>query len=96
MMQRLCADNWNTLLSVSAFCLSVCVIWDSLSVTGPEVYDSDRFGSGEGDLYLENVQCDGSESRLEDCHVSGEQCSHSDAAGVNCQGKELGIVWHNS
>ena len=51
------------------------------------MYDDDRFGSGEGDLYLENVQCDGSESRLEDCHVSGEQCSHSDAVGVSCQGK---------
>ena len=50
------------------------------------MYDDDRFGSGEGDLYLENVQCDGSENRLEDCHVSGEQCSHSDAVGVSCQG----------
>ena len=57
-----------------------------LSVKGPEVYDSGRFGSGEGDLYLENVQCDGSESQLEDCHVSGELCGHSDVAGVSCKG----------
>ena len=61
-------------------------LYMSLSVTGPEIYDSDRFGSGEGDLYLENVQCDGSESRLEDCLTSGERCTHSDAVGVSCQG----------
>ena len=64
-----------------------------LSVTGPEVFDSDRFGSGEGDLYLENVQCDGSESRLEDCHVSGEQCSHSHAVGTSCQGN---VILHSN
>ena len=56
-----------------------------MTIIGPEVYDSVRFGSGR-DLYLENVQCDGSERRLEDCYVSREHCSHSDAVGVSCQG----------
>ena len=57
-----------------------------MSTTDPEVFGSTHFGPGEGDLYLENVQCDGSESRLEDCPVSGVQCSHSEAVGVSCQG----------
>ena len=57
-----------------------------MSTTGPEVFSRAHFGSGEGDLYLENVQCDGSESRLEDCPVSGVQCSHLEAAGVSCEG----------
>ena len=56
-----------------------------MSTTGPEVFSRAHFGSG-GDLYLENVQCDGSESRLEDCPVSGVQCSHSEVAGISCQG----------
>ena len=62
------------------------VVRKMMSITGPEVFSRAHFGSGEGDLYLENVQCDGSESRLEDCLVSGVQCSHSEAAGVSCQG----------
>ena len=57
-----------------------------MSTAGPEVFGGAYFGQGEGDLYLENVQCDGSENRLEDCPVSGVQCSHSEAAGVTCQG----------
>ena len=57
-----------------------------ISGTVPEAFSRAHFGLGEGDLYLENVQCDGSESRLEDCTVSGMQCHHSVAAGVSCQG----------
>ena len=39
-----------------------------------------------GDIHLENVQCEGSESRLEDCPMSGMECDHSQVAGVSCQG----------
>ena len=60
-----------------------------MSGTGPEVFEIPYFGLKEGDPYLENVQCDGSESRLEDCPVSGMQCSHSEAVGVSCQGRFL-------
>ena len=61
-----------------------------MSTTDLEAFSSStHFGPGEGDLYLENVQCDGSESRLEDCPVSGVQCSHSEAAGVSCQGNTI-------
>ena len=47
------------------------------------------FGEGQGDIYIENVQCNGNESHLEECpssDVGDHDCSHSEDAGVSCQG----------
>ena len=40
-------------------------------------------------IYIDNVQCNGSESHLEECpssDVGDHDCSHSEDAGVSCQG----------
>ena len=53
----------------------------------PEAYGRAYFGEGDGDIYLENVQCNGSESSLEDCPASElgvHDCHHSEDAGVKC------------
>ena len=45
-------------------------------------------------IYIDNVQCNGSESHLEECpssDVGDNDCSHSEDAGVNCQGMRLDI-----
>lgn len=55
------------------------------------------FGAGVGQIWLSNVQCSGSESRLVECRsLSGAEdyrCYHSADAGLRCQmdnsGKEL-------
>ena len=57
--------------------------------SGPEAHGLAYFGQGQGDIYLENVQCNGSESSLEDCPASElgvHNCYHSEDAGVKCQG----------
>ena len=65
------------------------VIINLFSFTGPEVYGQAYFGEGQGAIYKEDVQCNGSESFLEDCPASAvgiHDCTHSEDAGVRCQG----------
>ena len=47
-------------------------------------------------IYIDNVQCDGSESHLEECpssDVGDHDCSHSEDAGVSCQGMRFGYQY---
>ena len=49
-----------------------------------------HFGAGVGPLYLDNVNCIGSEKNLTDCSSSSIfYCTngHSEDAGVRCQGE---------
>ena len=59
-----------------------------LFITDPEAYGAAYFGEGEGNIYKKNVQCNGSESTLEECPASEDvhDCTHSEDAGVRCQG----------
>ena len=55
-------------------------------------FSSAHFGSGTGDIFLDNVGCSGTESSLLDCsYVSGNSINcyygHSEDVGVRCQGK---------
>ena len=46
------------------------------------------FGSGGGDVLLDGVLCNGSESRLLDCTTSlTHDCTHNEDVGVRCGGK---------
>ena len=51
-----------------------------------------HFGQGSGPIWLENVQCNGSEVNLDECAYSGwtakpQYCNHTKDAGVICNGK---------
>ena len=56
-------------------------------VVGATAYSFARFGQGIGPIFLDNVACVGTESRLIDCPanpIGNHNCVHSEDAGVGC------------
>ena len=56
--------------------------------TGAVAQRRAAFGEGVGDIFLDNVLCDGNELRLLDCAsnpLAAHNCLHSEDAGVVCQ-----------
>ena len=66
-------------------------------------YDLATHGEGVGQIYLDDVRCNGSEERLIDCrHTSAHNCLHIEDAGVHCSNKSKrkaslliikGLIW---
>ena len=78
----------NTLHNTFIFYSLYTKFWCGKHITDPEAYVEAYFGEGKGEIYIENVQCNGSESSLEDCpasEVGVHDCTHSEDAGVRCQ-----------
>ena len=57
-------------------------------------YGSAYFGPGTGPIWLDNLQCADTESRLEDCPNKGwrvNDCTHDNDAGVECFSGKLNV-----
>ena len=80
---------WYELLAVTSVSLSLL---NSLSLThthkGAIAQSRATFGQGTGQIWLDNVNCAGTELQLVDCPDNGfgiHNCVHSEDAGVTCQ-----------
>ncbi len=63
---------------------------------GSEALNGAPFGEGTGRIWLDNVQCTGSERALMHCIANSSgvnSCTHAQDAGVQCQsGKKAWLV----
>ena len=81
-----CDDSWGSPDATVA-----CI---QMGFVGVSDSDSSRFGSGSSSqrIWLDDVACSGSESRLIDCSHAGignENCAHSEDVGIVCGESEL-------
>ena len=75
-----CDDNFNT-VNAQVVCRELGLTSAYAEVVGF------RFGAGVGSIWLDNVDCDGSEDRLAACSSRGwgiNDCSHNEDVGVIC------------
>ena len=58
------------------------------------------FGQGRGKIYLDDVQCNGTEAKLVECTRGGlwakHNCYHREDAGVECYNRNNGMIYNDT
>ena len=89
---ELSADNWDIHLLVSQFIMKYLHKFDTFTFlfSGSISVRHGEFGPGNGSILLDDLVCNGDENSLLDClsedDIGSHDCSHSEDAGVRCQG----------
>ena len=90
----LCADNYNTPQQVSNL-VSEAIMQLTNSPHSTDVFPIRQsvllYGNGTGDIVLDDLDCNSTESTLLDCQEDknnrdNHDCTHSEDAGVRCGG----------
>ena len=80
-------SEWGTVCDDRFASDDAAVVCRQLGLTGGEARREAAFGEGTGTIWMDDVQCDGTESRLADCLTVGwgvHNCRHSEDVGVSC------------
>ena len=92
-MEVLYNGEWGTVCDDYWELTDAAVVCRQLGWTGADsAYKTAHFGRGTGPIWLDDVQCRGNESRLDQCHHSGvgnHDCVHAEDAGVVCQSEYM-------
>ena len=99
-MQMSSVDSWGSLTKVSESLhsflqtiLSGCSYALDLNVKGSSAVGRAYFGQGEGPVFLNDIECFGTETSLLQCpfgsFVTEHDCTHIEDAGVICLRKFL-------
>ena len=79
--------EWGTVCDDRFVSEDAGVVCRQLGYTGGEVRTRAAFGAGSGTIWMDDVRCAGTESRLADCAFAGwglHNCRHSEDVGVSC------------
>ena len=80
-------SEWGTVCDDRFGSDDAAVVCRQLGYTGGAAHRRAEFGEGTGTIWMDDVQCNGSESRLADCPFLGwsvHNCRHSEDVGVSC------------
>ena len=70
-------------LTIELFITKMC----SNTSSGATSHNFATFGQGTGPIFLDNVQCTGTETSIRDCtHLTNHNCVHAEDAGATCLG----------
>ena len=91
---------WGTVCDNQFYIEDAHVVCRSLGYIAALEYKSNAYyGQGSGNVWLETMQCDGSESSIADCTNpqgwGNNLCSHTDDAGVVCATGTMFITIQN-
>ncbi|XP_066296405.1 deleted in malignant brain tumors 1 protein-like isoform X1 [Branchiostoma lanceolatum] len=88
---------WGTVCDDSFEIADGNVVCRMLGYTGADrIHDRAYFGRGTGQIYMDELQCTGTESSLFDCSYRGwmsHDCTHSEDVGVVCFSAPLGSLF---
>ena len=68
------------------------VVLDECSLLGALALTKAQYGEGYGPVYLDELNCNGTESSIMQCGHSGvanANCHHTEDASVICKGKQM-------
>jgi len=96
---EVCHNNkWGTVCDNSWNADDGIVACRQLGLSYVSVVTNTYYGQGEGQIWLENLSCTGSEHRLTDCNHDGygvHNCGHHEDAGLVCNSKYVANNRHS-